>query len=35
MASVAEGGNPFVWYELMTKDVASAKAFYAQVTGWT
>tara|TARA_R110000868_G_scaffold105083_1_gene289201 strand:+ start:920 stop:1711 length:792 start_codon:yes stop_codon:yes gene_type:complete len=35
MASVAEGGNPFVWYELITKDVASAKAFYTQVTGWT
>ncbi len=25
----------FVWYELMTKDVAGAKAFYPKVTGWT
>lgn len=35
MASVSEGGAPFIWYELMTKDVAGAMAFYAQVTGWT
>jgi predicted enzyme related to lactoylglutathione lyase len=27
--------NSFVWYELMTSDVASAKAFYANVVGWT
>jgi predicted enzyme related to lactoylglutathione lyase len=24
----------FVWYELMTTDMESAKAFYAQVVGW-
>jgi predicted enzyme related to lactoylglutathione lyase len=24
----------FAWYELMTTDVAAAKAFYAQVLGW-
>ena len=24
----------FVWYELMTTDVAAAKAFYGQVVGW-
>jgi predicted enzyme related to lactoylglutathione lyase len=24
----------FVWYELMTTDVAAAKAFYAEVVGW-
>jgi uncharacterized protein len=24
----------FVWYELMTTDVAAAKAFYAKVLGW-
>jgi uncharacterized protein len=27
--------NPFVWYELMSSDVASAKAFYTGVVGWT
>lgn len=26
--------NPFVWYELMTSDVAGAKAFYTHVVGW-
>ena len=26
--------NPFVWYELLTSDVAAAKAFYASVVGW-
>jgi uncharacterized protein len=25
----------FVWYELMTADVAAAKAFYGKVVGWT
>ncbi len=25
---------PFVWHDLMTTDVAAAKAFYAQVIGW-
>ena len=24
----------FVWYELMTTDMESAKAFYANVVGW-
>ena len=24
----------FVWYELMTTDIAAAKAFYAEVVGW-
>src|SRR5260370_13877764 len=24
----------FTWYELMTTDVAAAKAFYAEVVGW-
>ena len=24
----------FVWYELMTTDIAAARAFYSQVTGW-
>jgi len=24
----------FLWYELMTTDVAAAKAFYADVFGW-
>jgi len=26
--------SSFVWYELMTSDVAAAKAFYAMVVGW-
>jgi hypothetical protein len=26
--------SSFVWYELMTSDVAGAKAFYASVAGW-
>lgn len=26
--------SSFVWYELMTSDVAAAKAFYAGVVGW-
>ena len=24
----------FAWYELITTDVAAAKAFYAEVVGW-
>jgi uncharacterized protein len=32
---MAGARNSFVWYELMTSDVASAKAFYAYVVGWT
>ncbi|WP_336487542.1 VOC family protein [Methylobacterium nigriterrae] len=31
MAEVAKG---FVWYELMTTDVAAAEAFYRAVVGW-
>ncbi len=27
--------HPFVWYELMTTDPAAARAFYAEVFGWT
>ena len=27
--------DTFIWYELMTTDVAAAKAFYAPVAGWT
>jgi uncharacterized protein len=27
--------SSFVWYELMTTNVASAKDFYSQVVGWT
>jgi predicted enzyme related to lactoylglutathione lyase len=26
--------NPFVWYELMTKDIDAALAFYGNVLGW-
>ena len=26
--------SSFVWYELMTNDVAAAKTFYAKVVGW-
>ena len=28
-------GRFFVWYELMTTDVAAAKAFYGSVVGWS
>ena len=27
--------NPFIWHDLMTSDVEAAKAFYADVVGWT
>ncbi len=27
--------NPFIWYDLMTNDVESAKKFYSTVVGWT
>jgi uncharacterized protein len=27
--------SSFVWYELMTSDVAAAKAFYVKVVGWS
>lgn len=26
---------PYVWYELMTRDLAAAEAFYRQAIGWT
>src|ERR1700730_9467973 len=26
--------NSFVWYELMTSDVAAANSFYGKVVGW-
>jgi predicted enzyme related to lactoylglutathione lyase len=32
---MSEHRGRFVWYELMTKDVSGAKAFYPKVTGWT
>jgi predicted enzyme related to lactoylglutathione lyase len=32
---VAELSGHFVWYELMTTDVPAAKAFYAEVVGWS
>lgn len=31
---MAGAQSPFVWYELMTSDVAAAKAFYAKIVGW-
>lgn len=31
---MADAQCPFVWYELMSSDVAAAKAFYATVVGW-
>jgi len=31
---VVNAHGRFVWYELMTTDVAAAKAFYAKVLGW-
>ena len=27
--------NPFIWHDLMTSDVESAKTFYGAVVGWT
>ena len=31
---MAGNQRSFVWYELMTGDVAAAKAFYSKVVGW-
>jgi uncharacterized protein len=31
---MAGAKSPFVWYELLTSDVAAAKGFYSQVVGW-
>jgi predicted enzyme related to lactoylglutathione lyase len=33
-ASVVDQAGRFVWYELLTTDMASAAAFYADVVGW-
>jgi uncharacterized protein len=33
-ADMADHHGRFTWYELMTTDVAAAKAFYAHVLGW-
>jgi uncharacterized protein len=32
---MAGSQSSFVWYELMTSDVAAAKTFYANVVGWS
>jgi predicted enzyme related to lactoylglutathione lyase len=32
---MAGAQSSFVWYELMTSDVAAAKTFYANVVGWS
>ena len=31
---MADSTGFFVWYELMTSDVAAAKDFYGRVLGW-
>ena len=31
---MADSQGRFVWYELVTTDMAAAKAFYAEVMGW-
>jgi len=31
---MATSGGRFVWYELMTTDLAAARAFYSKVVGW-
>ena len=33
-SSVAAAQSSFVWYELLSTDLAAAKAFYARVVGW-
>ena len=33
-AVMAGKQSSFVWYELMSSDVAAAKAFYTKVVGW-
>jgi hypothetical protein len=35
MADMIDFQGRFVWYELITTDTAGAKAFYANVVGWT
>lgn len=32
---MSDAHGRFIWYELMTPDVAGAKAFYGEVLGWT
>ena len=32
---MSDSHGRFIWYELMTPDVAGAKAFYGDVVGWT
>jgi uncharacterized protein len=32
---MAGSQSPFVWYELMSTDVAAAKVFYSKVVGWS
>ena len=32
---MASNPNNFIWYELMTTDVAAAEAFYCAVIGWS
>lgn len=32
---MSDSHGRFIWYELMTPDVAGAKAFYGEVVGWT
>src|SRR6266478_6084848 len=32
--SVVDHYGRFVWYELLTTDIAAAKAFYGSVVGW-
>ena len=31
---MADHHGRFAWYELITTDVAAARAFYAKVVGW-
>ncbi|HET6972241.1 MAG TPA: VOC family protein [Phenylobacterium sp.] len=31
---MSDSQGRFIWYELMTPDVAGAKAFYGKVAGW-
>ena len=33
-ADLVDSHGRFVWYELMTTDIETAKAFYANVVGW-
>jgi len=34
-SATCSGSGGFIWYELLTPDVAGAKAFYDAVVGWT